>query len=101
MTHPVVTDNRAAGQFEAHVDGRLAGIAGYHLTEDRMVFTHTEVEPEFEGQGIGSALARFALDELRASGARRALPLCPFIKGWIQRHPEYLDVTVPGSVTDA
>lgn len=93
MSEPIVTDNATSHRFEARVDGRLAGIAEYQLTEALVVFTHTEVEPAFEGQGIGSAIARFALDQLRQEGTRKALPVCPFIKGWIERHPDYLDIT--------
>ena len=88
-----IRDNREASRFEARIDGRLAGIADYQLTDTLVVFTHTEVEPEFEGQGVGSAIARHALDALRERGERKALAVCPFIKGWIQRHPEYLEVT--------
>ncbi len=93
MSEPTVTDNVAARRFEAHVEGQLAGFAEYQVTDELVVFTHTEVEPAFEGQGIGSALARFALDRLRADGTRKALPVCPFIKGWIERHPDYLEIT--------
>lgn len=93
MSDPIVTDNPAAKRFEAHLDGELAGIAEYQLTDELMVFTHTEVEPAFEGRGVGSALARTALDQLRTEGTRKALAVCPFIKGWIQRHPEYLAIT--------
>ena len=93
MTPPTVTDNPVTGRFEAHIDGRLAGFAEYRLTDALIVFTHTEVDPAFEGQGVGSTIARFALDQLLASGTRQALPVCPFIKGWIQRHPEYLPIT--------
>lgn len=93
MSGVVVTDNAAAGRYEAHVDGRLAGFAEYQLTDALVVFTHTEVDPAFEGQGVGSAIARHALDGLVAAGTRKALPVCPFITGWIQRHPEYLAIT--------
>lgn len=93
MSDPIVTDNPAAKRFEAHLDGELAGIAEYQLTDELMVFTHTEVEPAFEGRGVGSELARTALDQLRTEGTRKALAVCPFIKGWIQRHPEYLAIT--------
>ncbi len=93
MSDVVVTDHPAASRFEAHLDGRLAGFAEYQLTDELVVFTHTEVLPAFEGNGVGSALARFALDQLRDQGTRKALALCPFIKGWIQRHPEYLTIT--------
>lgn len=93
MSATIVTDNPEAQRFEAHVDGRLAGFAEYQLTDALMVFTHTEVDPAFEGKGVGSDIARFALDHLRADGTRQALPVCPFITGWIQRHPEYLAIT--------
>ena len=93
MSDPVVTDTHGAKRFEAHVDGHHAGFADYQLTDELVVFTHTEVDPAFEGQGVGSAIARHALDQLVAGGIRKALPVCPFIKGWIQRHPEYLPVT--------
>ncbi len=93
MSVPVITDNVEMSRFEAHLDGKLAGFAEYQLTDELMVFNHTEVDPSFEGGGVGSALARFALDQLRDGGARKALPVCPFIKGWIQRHPDYLLVT--------
>ncbi|MCE1173603.1 MAG: N-acetyltransferase [Propionibacteriales bacterium] len=93
MSDVIVTDNPAASRFEAHLDGRLAGFAEYQLTDELVVFTHTEVLPAFEGTGVGSALARFALDQLRTQGTHKALALCPFIKGWIQRHPEYLTIT--------
>ncbi len=93
VSQPVITDNPGAGRYEAHVDGRVAGFAEYQLTDALVVFTHTEVDPAYEGQGIGSAIARHALDQLVESGTRKALPVCPFIKGWIERHPEYLAVT--------
>ncbi|MDF1606534.1 GNAT family N-acetyltransferase [Nocardioides sp. YIM 152315] len=82
----------SASRYEAHIDGELAGFAEYQLTDRLVVFTHTEVDERFEGQGVGSALARFALDDVRADGARRVLPLCPFVKGWIGKHPDYTDL---------
>lgn len=51
----------------------------------------TVVAPEHSGQGIASALVRFALDDVRASDLR-ILPTCWFVRGWIQRHPEYRDL---------
>jgi predicted GNAT family acetyltransferase len=84
-----VSRNDLASRYEARVDGELAGFAQYQLTPELVVFTHTEVDPRFEGQGVGSALAQSALDDVRAGGDRKVLPLCPFIKGWIARHPAY------------
>jgi uncharacterized protein len=93
VTAVVVTDNRDAHRFEAQVAGQLAGFADYQLTDELVVFTHTEVLPAFEGQGVGSTIARFALDQVRDQGTAKVLALCPFIKVWIQRHPEYLAIT--------
>lgn len=86
----VVTRNEDEHRWEARVDGELAGFAAYQVTDELVVFTHTEVEPAFEGRGIGGALARSALDEVAGEGTRKVMPLCPFIKAWIQRHPEYV-----------
>jgi predicted GNAT family acetyltransferase len=84
-----VVRNDEKARYEGLVDGGLAGFAEFQLTDELIVFTHTEVDPAFEGQGIGSAIAREALDDVRASGERKVLPLCPFISGWIARHPDY------------
>jgi len=92
MTDIDVTENAAELRYEARIDGELAGFAQYQLTHELIVFTHTEVDPAFEGKGVGSALARVALDDVRANGQRKVLPLCPFIKGWIGKHPDYTDL---------
>src|ERR687890_2635143 len=92
MSDVVVTDNADQSRYEAHVDGELAGFAAYHLTRSSIVFTHTEVDPAFKGRGVGSAIARFALDDVRAKGERDVVPVCPFINGWIDKHPEYGDL---------
>ena len=87
-----VRHNPEESRYEAVVDGEVAGFAAYQLTDELVVFTHTEVDPAYEGQGVGSALARGALDAVRADGTRRVLPLCPFIKEWIGRHRDYVDL---------
>lgn len=93
MSEVETRHNPDESRYEAHLDGELAGFAEYVLRgEDLIVFTHTEVDDRFEGKGVGSALARFALDDVRLEGARRVVPRCPFIKGWIDRHPDYADL---------
>ncbi len=92
MTQVEVADNAAEKRFEARVDGELAGSAYYDTADDLIVFTHTEVDDAFEGHGVGSALARAALDAVRADGRRKVVARCPFIKGWIDRHPDYKDL---------
>lgn len=90
MTDVDVTHAPDRQRYEARLDGEVAGFAQYILTDDLIVFTHTEVDPKFEGRGVGSAIARFALDDVRAEQQRKVLPMCPFIKGWIARHRDYV-----------
>jgi len=85
----VVTRDEDEHRWEARLGGELAGFAAYQLTDELIVFTHTEVGSAFEGKGVGGALARQALDEVAGEGTRKVMPLCPFIKAWIARHPDY------------
>ena len=85
----VVTRNEEEQRWEARIGDAVAGFAEYEQTDELVVFTHTEVDPAFEGKGVGGALARHALDEVRTEGTRRVLPLCPFVKKWIARHRDY------------
>ncbi|SNR82657.1 hypothetical protein SAMN04488107_0081 [Geodermatophilus saharensis] len=90
-SQPRVVDHPEASRFEVLVDGEVAGYAEYRRTPSSVSFTHTVVEPAFEGRGLGSVLARGALDAARAWGAQ-VLPFCPFIRAYVERHPEYLDL---------
>lgn len=89
-----VVDDRLRSRWEARVDGDLAGVAAYEREDGVVVFTHTVVTDVFEGQGIGSALARTALDAARAEGLA-VVPRCSFIAGWIEHHPDYADLVRP------
>jgi predicted GNAT family acetyltransferase len=88
-----VSDHPEVERYEISVDGRRAGLAAYELTGDVIAFTHTEIDDAYEGQGLGSQLARYALDDVRARGLK-VRPLCPFIRGWIKRHEDYADLVV-------
>jgi predicted GNAT family acetyltransferase len=92
---PQVVDNAERARFEVRVDGEVAGFTEYRRTPSTVSFLHTEIDDAFEGQGLGSQLARRALDAVRAEG-RRVLPYCPFIRGWLQRHPDYHDLVPAG-----
>jgi predicted GNAT family acetyltransferase len=96
MSDVEVRNNPAENRYEAWLDGSLAGVAAYEPREDAVVFTHTEVDDRFEGRGVGSALVRGALDDVRAKGDREVVPLCPFVKSWIDKHPEYQDLLPRG-----
>ena len=84
-----VIHNEAANRFEINIDGKIAH-ADYTKGSggNTLVFTHTEVPEEFEGHGIGGKLARTALEYAKANNLR-VQPLCPFIRAYIERHPEY------------
>jgi hypothetical protein len=86
-----VTDDKARRRYEAYVDNALAAYATYELTPGGIDFLHTETEPGFEGHGVGSRLAEAALDDARARGLR-VTPRCPFIAGYIKRHPAYAEL---------
>ena len=89
-----VDDNPMVSRYEARINGALAGVSEYELTPDTIVFLHTVVAQKYEGQGVGGAIARFALDDARARGLH-VRALCPFIRGWMGRHHEYSDLVGP------
>ena len=74
-----------------HVGGDLAGFTVYRLQRDRYAFTHTEIDPRFSGGGLASILVRETLDEMRRR-EMAVLPYCPFVRRYISRHLEYLDL---------
>ena len=86
-----VVDNPERRRFEVRKGRRVLGWAAYEQTAQMIVFTHTEVKPREEGHGLGSLLVRTTLDHVRAQ-EMRVLPTCPFVHGWIARHPEYADL---------
>ena len=84
-----VVDDPAESRYEIYDDDdKLAGFSTYRLAGDRIVFIHTEIDPAFEGHGVGSALARGALDDARRRGLT-VIARCPFIARFIREHPEY------------
>jgi predicted GNAT family acetyltransferase len=91
MNDVVVADSPAQERFEITVDGELAGYAQYMRRSRVIAFVHTEVAQRFEGQGLAGTLIRAALDASRDEGLT-VLPFCPFVHGYIERHPEYLEL---------
>ncbi|MEV4656228.1 GNAT family N-acetyltransferase [Micromonospora sp. NPDC049301] len=87
----LVEDNPAKHRFEILVDDALAGFTAYLLRGEVLVFTHTEVDPAFQNMGVGGALIRGTLDQVRARGGT-VVPQCPFMAAYIDKHPEYADL---------
>jgi predicted GNAT family acetyltransferase len=86
-----VRDEPDHQRYVLEVDGTHAGVLDYQLKGDRIRFTHAEIDPALERQGLGSQLAKFALDEAREHGLT-VVPMCPFVVHYIRDHPEYLDL---------
>ena len=86
-----VVRNDHEHRYEAQLDGVVVAYSKFRRRPGQLVFTHTETEPAYEGRGFGSQLARGLLDDVRARG-EQLVPLCPFIKAYIEKHPEYADV---------
>ena len=90
-----MTDNPRQSRYEIVVDGEPAGFVAYDRESDDagdiFALTHTEIDPRFEGQGLGGRLIGQALDDLRERGAR-LLPYCSFVKSYLERHDEYVDL---------
>jgi predicted GNAT family acetyltransferase len=79
-------DNTDASRFELRADGWLAELV-YHIRGDRLVLIHTEVPLALEGRGIGGRLVTAAVDRAAREGLT-LVPLCPFARGWLERHPQ-------------
>ncbi len=94
MATESLSHNPTLNRFEIAVDGTLAGYAEYELQDGTFLFCHTEILPTFEGQGLASKLARYALNHARSNGLR-AVPVCSFFEGYMKKHPEYADLTDP------
>ena len=84
-------DNPEQHRFEIRYGGQLAGFADYRDRDDVRSFLHTEVEPAYAGRGLASQLIRTALDATRTAGLQ-VLPFCPFVKAFIAKHPDYVDL---------
>jgi predicted GNAT family acetyltransferase len=87
-----IARNDAAHRYEARVDDQIVGFVDFRQDLPGVtVAVHTQTDPEVAGRGIGGALARGVLDDLRARG-EKVKPVCPFIRGYIARHGEYADL---------
>lgn len=80
-------------RYEIRDGETVVGLTQYRLPDDAHVdFIHTEASPEYAGQGLAARVVQFALDDVRAQG-KRIIPHCPYVAGYIRKHPEYEDIT--------
>lgn len=91
MSESVVVDVPAKSRYELRLGNEVAGVVAYARHGDVVDLRHTEIDASHEGEGLGGTLARGVLDDIRARGLE-VRPTCPFIKGWIEKHPDYEDL---------
>ncbi|MCZ4501078.1 MAG: N-acetyltransferase [Marmoricola sp.] len=80
-----------SGRYELVDDDTVVGASVYRDAGPRRVFIHTEIDADYAGRGLASALVKFALDDVRAQG-RRVVAVCPMVAAYVKKHPEYNDL---------
>lgn len=80
--------NKSRHQFELETDGKLSIVKYQAVDDNTLALVHTEVHPDLEGQGVGSALVKGTLEYIEQSN-QQIVPLCPFVAAYIKRHPEW------------
>jgi predicted GNAT family acetyltransferase len=99
MATPLMTtvrDNPAELRYELLLGGQMIGEIRYRIEGDAVALVHTEIDPGYDGQGLGTRLIEEALLDLRARG-RPVIPICPFVRRYIDRHPEFADLVAKDS----
>jgi NAD+ kinase len=95
----IVVDSFEQQRYEVILGGEVAGTLHYRRHDGSIELMHTEIDPAFEGRGLASRLAAGALDDART----RATPVvvtCPFVKGYVERHPEYADLLASSALRE-
>ncbi|WP_422743655.1 GNAT family N-acetyltransferase [Mycobacterium sp. WMMD1722] len=83
-----------ADRFTIAVEGGTVGFAAFNDDGGQRVFTHTEVESEFEGRGLATILVAEALAQTRDAGLR-IVPACALVADYVEKHDEYADIVDP------
>ena len=89
-----VVDAPEANRYELYLGDELAGFVDYGTQPGLLTALHAEVDSAYEGRGLGSQLVGGMLDDIRARELR-VLPVCPFVRAYVERHPEYADLVGP------
>ena len=85
------THASARHRYEIQLRDEVIGTSYYRAEDGRRVFTHTEVDPDYQGQGLATKLIEFALNDTRAAGLR-IVALCPTVAAYVQRHGDFDDL---------
>ena len=92
MTTDVVRED-SESRYAIVIDGEHAGHIDFVLRGDAIDLVHTEIDPAHQGAGLASILARGTLDDLRDHSDTRVIASCPYVRGWIAKHPDYAELT--------
>ncbi len=90
-----VHDNKEERRYEARIGTKIVGVIPYQAEPGSLTLIHTEVGRAFEGKGVGSRLVAEALEDIRRRGLS-LVPVCPFVRAYLRRHPEQSDLVAPG-----
>lgn len=94
MNTPEIVHLAERQRFELRLDGTRIGRSYYRDEAGRRVFTHTEIDPDFQGKGLSSPLIEAALTETREQGLR-VVAQCPAVAAYVAKHPEFADLVDP------
>jgi predicted GNAT family acetyltransferase len=86
MSDVAVTDNQDDSRLEIKADGHLAELI-YRTRAGRLIVVHTEVPEALGGRGLGGELVQAAIRKAATEGMT-LVPLCPFARSWLERHPD-------------
>jgi uncharacterized protein len=95
-----VVDNPSRRRYELWVGEALAGVILYRTRPGALALVHTQVFAGFEGGGLGATLVAGALDDIRDRGLQ-VVPICPFVRSYLERHPQYGDLVTPMATRSA
>ncbi len=86
-----ILNNTEASRFELPFEDGSVAFLDYVLTDDHVVYTHTEVPPQHGGKGIGTQLAAFAMEYAQQNGLRVQIE-CSSVARYVSKHPEYQSI---------
>ena len=86
-------DNTSRRRYELWLGDTLVGSLVYRSRPNALALVHTQVEPAFEGQGVGGRLVAAVLDDVRSRGLK-IVPICEFVRSYLERHPEHGDIVM-------
>jgi uncharacterized protein len=87
-----IVHDEAHHRYLLERDGKQIGQAVYELGDGVIRVLHTEVDETLQEHGLGSKLAKGMLDDIRDHSTRRLVPICPFTRSYLSKHPEYQDL---------